>query len=472
MFLELDKKEKNSISLIDSDGMQVTYGDILQFSHGLRQVISERTLVFVLCSNCVGAAMGYLGSLTNHIVPLMLGASMDKELLEGLIELYHPRYIWKPLDLVSEQEEILFDQYGYGLIETGLDTYQMYEDLSLMLTTSGSTGSPKLVRHSYKNLEAQARNISAFFGLDETERPMLDLPINYTYGLSVLNSHLYAGSTVLLTSLNVLDPGYWEFFNKNEATSITNVPYYYEILKKLRFFRMNLPSLRTLSQGGGKLSEKLHQEFAEYAQNTDKRFIVTYGQTEGSARMAYLPPEYALSKCGSIGKAIPNGHLFVIDEEGNEITEPGVVGEMVYKGPNVTLGYAQKGEDLTLGDERQGILHTGDMVKRDSDGFFYIVGRKSRFLKLCGFRVGLDECENIIKQAFDVECACVGNDECMEIYVTTSQRHEDIKKYIADKTNINSGVFLVHYIEKIPRNEAGKILYNKLKENDYADNTK
>ena len=472
MFLELDKKEKNSISLIDSDGMQVTYGDILQFSHGLRQVISERTLVFVLCSNCVGAAMGYLGSLTNHIVPLMLGASMDKELLEGLIELYHPRYIWKPLDLVSEQEEILFDQYGYGLIETGLDTYQMYEDLSLLLTTSGSTGSPKLVRHSYKNLEAQARNISAFFGLDETERPMLDLPINYTYGLSVLNSHLYAGSTVLLTSLNVLDPGYWEFFNKNEATSITNVPYYYEILKKLRFFRMNLPSLRTLSQGGGKLSEKLHQEFAEYAQNTDKRFIVTYGQTEGSARMAYLPPEYALSKCGSIGKAIPNGHLFVIDEEGNEITEPGVVGEMVYKGPNVTLGYAQKGEDLTLGDERQGILHTGDMVKRDSDGFFYIVGRKSRFLKLCGFRVGLDECENIIKQAFDVECACVGNDECMEIYVTTSQRHEDIKKYIADKTNINSGVFLVHYIEKIPRNEAGKILYNKLKENDYADNTK
>lgn len=462
MFLELDIKEKNNISLIDSDGIQATYGDILQFSNTLRQVISERTLVFVLCSNCVGAAMGYLGTLINRIVPLMLSASMDKELLEGLIDLYHPGYIWKPIDLVLEHEEILFNQYGYALIATGLDTYQMYEELSLLLTTSGSTGSPKLVRHSYRNLEAQARNISAFFELNETERPMLDLPINYTYGLSVLNSHLYAGSTVLLTSLNVLDPGYWEFFNKNQATSITNVPYYYEILKKLRFFRMNLPSLRTLSQGGGKLSEKLHQEFAEYAQNTGKRFIVTYGQTEGSARMAYLPPEYALSKCGSIGKAIPNGHLFLIDEDGNEITEPDVVGEMVYKGPNVTLGYAQKGEDLALGDERQGILHTGDMVKRDQDGFFYIVGRKSRFLKLCGFRVGLDECENIIKQAFDVECACVGNDECMEIYVTTEQKHEDIKKYIADKTNINSVVFRVHYIEKIPRNEAGKILYSEL----------
>lgn len=472
MFLELDKKEKNIISLIDSDGIQATYGDIMQFSVALREVIPGRTLVFILCSNCVGAAMGYLGALTNRIVPLMLSASMDKELLERLVDLYHPGYIWKPVDFVSEQEEILFNQYGYALTATGLDVYQMHEELSLLLTTSGSTGSPKLVRHSYKNLEAQARNISAFFELDETERPMLDLPINYTYGLSVLHSHLYAGATVLLTSLNVLDPEYWEFFNKNKATSITNVPYYYEILKKLRFFRMNLPSLRTISQGGGKLSEKLHREFAEYAQNTGRRFIVTYGQTEGSARMAYLPPEYALSKCGSIGKAIPNGYLFLIDEEGNEIAEPDTVGEMVYKGPNVTLGYAQKGEDLALGDERCGRLHTGDMVKRDQDGFFYIVGRKSRFLKLCGFRVSLDECENMIRSVFDVECACVGNDECMKIYVTTKQRHEDIQRYISDKTNINSGVFQVRYIEKIPRNEAGKILYSKLKGNDYADNTK
>lgn len=472
MFLELNQKEKNVTALIDSNGTEASYGDILEFSYKLRQVISERTLVFMLCNNCVGAAVGYLGALTNRIVPLMLSASTDSELLERLIDLYHPSYIWKPVSLISGQEKALLEQYEYALITTGLTPCSMYEELSLLLTTSGSTGSPKLVRHSYTNLEAQARNISAFFELDETEKPMLDLPINYTYGLSVLNSHLYAGATVLLTSLNVLDSGYWEFFKVNKATSITNVPYYYEILKKLRFFRMNLPSLRTLSQGGGKLNEKLHQEFAEYANSSGKRFIVTYGQTEGSARMAYLPAEYAIEKCGSIGKAIPNGHLFLVDEEGKEITEPGVVGEMVYQGPNVTLGYAQKGEDLALGDERCGLLHTGDMVKRDSDGFFYIAGRKSRFLKLCGFRVGLDECENMIKQAFDVECACVGNDEYMEIYVTTEQRHEDIKKYIADKTNINSGVFLVHYIEKIPRNEAGKILYNKLKENEYVDSKK
>lgn len=463
MFLELDYKEKDTTALIDSNGITASYGEILLFSHNLNQVITERTLIFVLCNNCVGAAMGYLGALINHVVPLMLGASMDGELLAGLIDLYHPGYIWKPEESVSEQEEILLKQYHYALVATGLDTYLMHEELSLLLTTSGSTGSPKLVRHSYANLEAQARNISAFFELDKTEKPMLDLPIHFTYGLSVLNSHLYAGATVLLTSLHVLDSGYWEFFKDNEATSITNVPYYYEILTKLRFFNMNLPSLRIISQGGGKLNEKLHKEFAAYAQSTGKKFIVTYGQTEGSARMAYLPPEYALSKCGSIGKAIPNGYLFLADEEGNEITEPDVVGEMVYKGPNVTLGYAQKGEDLALGDVRCGILHTGDMVRKDADGFFYIVGRKSRFLKLCGLRVGLDECENIIKQAFDVECACTGNDEYMDIYVTVKQGHEDIKKYIAEKTNINSSVFRICYIDKIPRNEAGKILYSQIK---------
>ena len=265
-----------------------------------------------------------------------------------------------------------------------------------------------------------------------------------------------------MSALNILNPSYWEYMKKERCTSFTNVPYAYEILKKLRFFNMELPDLKVLSQGGGKLNENLQKEFAEYAERTGKRFIVTYGQTEGSARMAYLPAEYAKEKTGSIGRAIPNGHLFLRDEDGREIVEPGVVGEMIYQGPNVTLGYACSAEDLQLGDERHGELPTGDMAKKDEDGFFYIVGRKKRFLKLCGFRVGLDECENIIKSVFDTECACVGNDQCMTVYVTTEKEHDKIKHYIADKTNLNSAYFEIRYIEHLPRNEAGKVLYSKL----------
>lgn len=462
MFLELDNKDKNKIAIIDSKGNQCFYGEILEFTSLFYEALRKRTLIFILNDNSAGTAMGYLGAMSNHVVPLMLGASMDKEMMERLISIYHPEYIWKPAHMEEEKEKILLKKYQYILVSTGLKGYPLYKELSLLLTTSGSTGSPKLVRHSYANLEAQAKNISSFFELDGTERPILDLPINYTYGLSVMNSHLYSGATVLLTSMNVLDPQYWMFLREQKATTFTNVPYSYEILKKLRVFKMDIPYLKTFTQGGGKLSEKLHQEFAEYAQKTKRKFIVTYGQTEGSARMAYLPAEYAIEKCGSIGKAIPNGHLYIVDENGKENTEPDVIGEMVYQGPNVTLGYAKTGEDLALGDERHGILYTGDMAKKDEDGFFYIAGRKKRFLKLCGYRIGLDECENMIKTAFNTECACVGNDECMKIYVTVRREHEKIRQYISNKLAINSSVFQVCYLSKIPRNEAGKILYNQL----------
>lgn len=462
MYLGLDSKDKETMALIDSEGEAITYGGILSFAEKFKESVKGRALMFILSRNCVGAAVGYLGAMVNHVVPLMLGAGMDQGLLETLTDIYCPAYIWKPMEMVGETENILLQGYRYALVATGLPSYPMYEELSLLLTTSGSTGSPKLVRHSYGNLEAQARNISAFFELDSTERPMVDLPIHYTYGLSVLNSHLYSGATVLLTGMNVLNPEYWDFLKRERASSFTNVPYSYEILKKLRVFRMDLPYLKTFSQGGGKLNEGLHREFAEYAQNTGRRFIVTYGQTEGSARMAWLPPECALEKCGSIGKAIPNGKLYIVDEDGRVIDTPDTIGEMVYEGPNVTLGYAETREDLTLGDERHGVLYTGDMVKMDSDGFFYIVGRKKRFLKLWGYRVGLDECENIIKRAFDVECACVGDDQCMQIYVNSRQDMDAIRRYIADKTGINSSAFQVHYIEALPRNEAGKVLYSQL----------
>lgn len=462
MYLELDQKNKQNMAIIDSEGSKITYGEVLSFVNKFRESVGQRALMFVLSRNCVGAAVGYLGAMANHVVPLMLGAGMDRELLETLIDLYRPSYLWKPVEMVEDEENVLLREYRYALVSTGLPTYPMFEDLSLLLTTSGSTGSPKLVRHSYGNLEAQARNISAFFELDSAERPMVDLPIHYTYGLSVLNSHLYSGATVLLTGLNVLNSEYWDFLKGEKASSFTNVPYSYEILKKLRVFRMDLPYLKTFSQGGGKLEEGLHREFAEYARDTGRKFIVTYGQTEGSARMAWLPPEYALEKCGSIGKAIPGGKLYIVDEEGREIDRPDTIGEMVYEGPNVTLGYAEKREDLALGDERHGVLCTGDMVKKDSDGFFYIVGRKKRFLKLWGYRVGLDECENLIKAAFDVECACVGDDRCMEIYVTSGQDKDAVRRYLADKTGINSSAFQVHDIEALPRNEAGKILYSVL----------
>jgi len=287
--------------------------------------------------------------------------------------------------------------------------------------------------------------------------------MSYTYGLSIINSHLWEGASIILTQKALVQKEFWHQFKEYGATSFGGVPYIYEMLEKLRFFRMDLPVLRTMTQAGGKLSPELHRRFAEYAQTNGKKFIVMYGQTEATARMSYLPAEKSLEKYGSMGIAIPGGEFSLIDVDGNVITEPEVIGELVYKGANVTLGYAESGADLIKGDERGGVLLTGDMAKRDADGYYYIVGRKKRFLKIFGSRVNLDETERLLNDAFEgLSCACGGVDDRMKIFITDTAASDKVKKFLTEKTGINHIAFNVVVIDKIPRNETGKILYSEL----------
>ena len=178
--------------------------------------------------------------------------------------------------------------------------------------------------------------------------------------------------------------------------------------------------------------------------------------------MAFLSPEKASQKCGSIGKAIPEGNLYLVDEDGNHIHEPDTEGELVYEGPNVTMGYAMCIEDLTKDDEFCGVYRTGDIAKMDEDGCLYIVGRKKRFLKLFGLRVSLDQSERIISDHFGIECACTGDDSKMKIYISKAELKDEVKKFISQKTGLLSSLFEVSCIEAIPRFESGKIKYDQL----------
>lgn len=466
MFLDIDKKNQNAVAAISDQNEKVTYGDLVEFSRKLGELLPKRSLVFSLCHNQIGSLMGYAGFLSSGNVPLLLSADLDAELLQYLLDTYKPNYLWIPDNQIENFEgEMIIRQYGYALISYSEERIALYPELALLLTTSGSTGSPKLVRQTYQNIESNAKSIMTYLELDETERPITMLPMNYTYGLSVINSHLLAGATVLMTDESYAQKGFWTFFKQEQATSIVGVPFTYEILKKLRFFRMELPSLRYMTQAGGKLLPELHREYAEYAQENNKRFYVMYGQTEATARMSYLPYEKSLEKYGSMGIAIPGGAFSLIDVDGNPIADSDVVGELVYEGPNVTLGYAQCQQDLSKGDERNGVLVTGDMAKRDADGFYYIVGRKKRFLKIYGNRVNLDECERMIQSNYEgIECACVGEDDHMHIYVTQKGREQDVVDFISMKTGLNRKAFEIHYIAEIPKNESGKKQYNELPE--------
>jgi acyl-CoA synthetase (AMP-forming)/AMP-acid ligase II len=327
----------------------------------------------------------------------------------------------------------------------------LFTDLALLLTTSGSTGSPKLVRLSYANLLSNALSIAEYLSINENERPITTLPMHYSFGLSVINSHLLKGATLLLTDKSLMEKDFWSLLKKEQATSLSGVPYTYEMLKRLRFFRMDLPSLRTLTQAGGKLNIELTKEFAEYAQNADKRFFVMYGQTEATARMSYLPYEQSLSKSGSIGIAIPGGAFTLLEESG----------ELIYQGQNVSLGYAESAEDLAKGDENKGILYTGDLAKRDNDGYYYIIGRKKRFIKLFGNRINLDETESVLKTRY-VDCACVGTDDKMIVYTTEQGKEAEIKQFISAQLHLNPNAFEVRPIDAIPKNSSGKTIYSEL----------
>lgn len=433
MLLNLDHIAPKRIAIQDSEGSVVTYGDIVSHALAIREEVQERTFCILPVENKASDALEVMAMLASErIVPLIVNKKTDKTLMEHL-------------------------QHTYGNVG-----HAIHERLSHLLPTSGSTGSPKLVRHCYDNIEAAGLNISTFFELKETDRPLMVLPLYYTMGLSMLFSHLRVGATVLLTGRNMTDPVFWKFMKEEKATSFTGVPYSFQILDLMRFYRMDLPYLTLLTQGGGKMPTPLNEKFVAYCEQNSKQWIATYGQSECTARMAYLPAKWAREKMGSIGIAVPNGELSLINADGNTIATPNTEGEMCYRGKNVTMGYATCAADLLKGDERNGFIRTGDLAYFDEDGCYYIVGRMGRFLKLFGMRVGLDECEQIIATQCMIESACVGTDEKMIVYITDADKTQQVKNALVEKTHIVATSFEVRIIPEIPKNEAGKILYSQL----------
>ena len=195
---------------------------------------------------------------------------------------------------------------------------------------------------------------------------------------------------------------------------------------------MNVPSLRYITQAGGKLGQELHTLFADICEKKGIEIIVMYGQTEATARMSYLPWNISKEKAGSIGIAIPGGVFSLIDVDDKEITEANVVGELVYHGENVTMGYATSGYDLDKPDERAGVLKTGDMAYRDGDGFYYIAGRKKRFLKIYGNRLNLDEVDGMMQKA-GYEAVASGTDNHVQIY-SVDKRGQEIIDFLVKQT--------------------------------------
>jgi len=460
---DLEKYSGNTAVITEQSG-QKSYKDLLEAAGYIGQQVIKRCLVFVVCKNCFESLAGYIGLMRAGAVQVLINDTIDRTLFFNLLEAYKPQYIYLPAEK-SGLNVACSTVCSYGSYELLITSYKadysLHDDLALLLTTSGSTGSPKLVRLSHKNINSNAEAIAQYLEITSTDRPITTMPMSYSYGLSIINSHLLKGASVILTEATLMERRFWEITRNNNATTFGGVPYVYEMLKKLHFERMDLPSLRYLTQAGGKLSPELSAEFADICVQKGIKFYVMYGQTEATARMSYLPWEHAQTKAGSMGIAIPGGRFWLEDENGNLIEESDKPGELVYQGDNVALGYAENCHDLSKGDEDNGVLHTGDVAKRDEEGFYYVVGRKKRFLKMFGNRVNLHEVEQLIRAA-GYDCVCAGTDDNLMIYVTKPDDKNQIRSYVAERTGINQAGFSVLCIDKIPRNESGKVLYSRL----------
>ena len=460
------KRYKERIAVISDKGEQLTYGELDTQAARFADAVKDKGLLICLCENRVGSLVGFVGCLEHHIPIVLLDGGKEPGSIKNLVEIYQPEYLWLLEDRLGDYDgERVYEYANYVLLRMHyakeIEKPVINPDLALCLTTSGSTGSPKFVRLSAKNVLANAESIAEYLELDENERPVTVLPSYYSYGVSVINSHLIKGATILMTEGTIAQREFWNFMKEQKATSIAGVPYTYEMLKMLRFMRMDLPYLKTMTQAGGKLNKDIAKEYIEWAQSKGKRFYVMYGQTEATARMSYLPLEHALDKYASIGIAIPRGKFSLIDVNGNTIEEPDVDGELVYEGPNVSLGYAECRADLAKGDENHGVLHTGDVARRDEDGYYYITGRLKRFVKVWGNRCNLDATEQIVK-SIATSCACVGVDDKITIFVTEPGLEDAIVKLLVEKTGFNNRAFAVRVIDAIPVKSSGKLDYQKM----------
>ncbi|MCW8996711.1 MAG: AMP-binding protein [Psychromonas sp.] len=439
---------KKNVALINESNEPVTYEQLNDaIENFIKRLPKYKNLIFLKVQNSYKSIVGYLACLRSKNPFLLIDSKIDNSLFTQLVEIYSPNYVLEELDL--------------QLLNEGKNRF--HPDLAMLLSTSGSTGTPKLVRLSHENIISNTKSIVEYLGIRQNDCIITTLPMNYSYGLSLINTHLYTGASIVLNKHSLLDPQFWDKVKKYNVVTMAGVPFSYQMLRKLDYSRFDTSSIRYLTQAGGKLDADTLLYFHQECEKLGQQFIVMYGQTEASPRMSYVPAHVGASKLNSIGIAIPNGKLFLTASDGSEINRPFVEGELTYVGPNVMLGYAESVSDLQKGDKQNKRLATGDLGYFDEDGFFYITGRTKRFIKLFGLRISLDVIDGWLLK-HKIKAITVGQDDLLVICHEPAEEKQinETRKKIASTFNINLSCIKVIIIEKVPRINGGKVDYKAL----------
>jgi long-chain acyl-CoA synthetase len=457
-------------ALIDAaSGETTSYRQLLQQAGTIAGHLGRRkALVFLLARNDGFTATAFAGTqVGGHVVALLDGSKRIEE-HRALLDAYEPEWIAGPPGTARALAAAgvrpgRVESIAGGELVANAAPYpsEIHDQLALLLGTSGTTGSRKYVRLSVSNVAANASSIADYIGIEPAERPITSLPLHYSFGLSVLNSHWHAGAAVVLTSDSIVQRSFWDAVRQRGCTSLAGVPYTYQLLERIGYRDMRLPSLLTMQQAGGAMSRSLISTYAEHMASRDGRLFVMYGQTEATARIAYVPPERLPDKVGAAGIAIPEGHLRI--DVGNE-PESGTpqIGEVVYEGPNVMLGYAEGREDLAAGDDLDGVLHTGDIGYLDDDGYLWLTGRSKRIAKVYGLRVNLDEVEAMLRE--QGPAAVVAGDDRIWGFCAfgTVETVEALRRSLSRRVNVHPSALELRRVAELPVSSAGKVDYRAI----------
>jgi long-chain acyl-CoA synthetase len=416
--------------------------------------ITKRALLFCYLNNSIESVSFLIKAFESRHVLVLLSSALPDILKSKLERKYSPDLIYD----VSRSKVSEYKLEGISLHRRIIaSNHKLHEKLRVLLSTSGTTGSPKFVKLSERNLLDNAESISSYLPILSSDIVPLNLPIHYSYGLSILTSNAVKGATLITGLHDVMSKEFWDNFQKYQYSTIAGVPYVYEMLDRIGFSKMQLPSLRYFTQAGGKLREDLVKKYAEFAKEHDKSFYVMYGQTEATARMSYLHPDDLLNHIGSIGKPIPGGR-FELNQENSELQ---------YAGSNVFGGYAECLEDLNT-FESPALLSTGDLARVDENGFYYIIGRSKRFVKIFGNRINLDELESALSTQFGAFYPCIGwYDKAILVFTTNSNEdHSQVIHWLSLEYKLHPTSFKLRTIDVIPLTSNGKPDYKYLL-NDY-----
>lgn len=460
---DADLKQSGNYAVRDSDGFAKTYKEIFNEAELWNCIIETRSFVCVLCDNSFETICFILEMLAAGQVLWILDAGTEEILLDRLIDLYRPYYIWIGKDageyLISKCSlQAVLSEAGYSehqLYRTSAQPYPIHQNLALLLSTSGSTGSPKMVRLSYDNLQDQKQRYCTLFHIGYRDKTAAILPLHHIYNLSVCIVHWLCGGCVLAMN-DILGSGKFKDIHTREcANNIIGVPFTFKMMRKSAFFdQKTLENLHFVMSGGARLAVDDQKWLVS---TLKEKFWIGYGQTETTALVIGTNFHGACDKLGTIGRQLDGVTVSLTDEQ-----------ELVIYSKSVCMGYAYGYGDLCRSDENQGTIYTGDLAYIDEDGYIFLKGRKEHSVNIIGNRTNLDELETLLGENFPgLSVVCVGEDDKVAIFSEDREIvswERNIRQCLLETTHIPPGMVSCIFIEKLPYIGNGKVDYKRLKE--------